>query len=128
MFIWKAAGRRRETGLGSLVSVGLASARERAAEYRKLLASGTDPIDARKAAKQAQDGAKTFGDCAEAFLASKQAEWRNAKHRAQWRMTLERYAALISNKPVADIATADVLQALTPLWQSRPETASRLRG
>jgi Arm DNA-binding domain len=125
-FTWQ--GRVTETGLGSCPAVSLAKAREKAAEARKLLASGINPIDARKAARQAQDGAKTFGEAAEAFLAAKSHEWRNVKHRGQWEMTLRKYAAPLWAKPVADIATADVLAVLQPLWQSRPETASRLRG
>jgi integrase len=54
--------------------------------------------------------------------------WRNDKHRAQWRMTLEQYAAPIRSKNVSEIQTDDVLRVLSPLWQTRPETASRLRG
>jgi integrase len=57
-----------------------------------------------------------------------EADWRNAKHRYQWRHTLTEYAASIREKPVDAIATADVLTVLKPLWQSKPETASRLRG
>jgi integrase len=108
--------------------VSLAEARSKAAEARKLVGGGVNPSHARKAAKQAQGGRKTFGEAAEAFLTAKSHEWRNAKHHAQWRMTLERYCAPVWAKPVADIATADVLAVLQSLWQSRPETASRLRG
>jgi Arm DNA-binding domain len=79
-FTWQ--GRVTEAGLGSCPTVSLANAREKAAEARKLLASGINPIDARKAAKEAQDGAKTFGEVAEAFVAARSHEWRNAKHRA----------------------------------------------
>ena len=70
----------------------------------------------------------TFGECADMFLASMEGQWRNAKHRAQWRMTLTEYAAPISAMKVSAIGTDDVLRVLNPLWQSRPETASRLRG
>jgi integrase len=65
---------------------------------------------------------------ADSLIASKAAEWRNEKHKAQWKMTLERYCAPIRSKPVDEIRTEHVLEILTPLWQRAPETASRLRG
>jgi integrase len=125
-FTWK--GRVTEAGLGSCPAVSLAEAREKAAKARKLLASDVNPIDARRAAKQAQNGAKTFGEVAETFVGAKSHEWRNAKHRAQWKMTLKTYCARISNRPIDKVDTAAVLDVLQPLWQSRPETASRLRS
>jgi integrase len=54
--------------------------------------------------------------------------FRNAKHRAQWKSTLETYAAPLKDRPVYTIATDDVLAALRPIWTTRPETASRVRG
>ena len=54
--------------------------------------------------------------------------FRNAKHRAQWRMTLTDYCRPIRNKPVAEIDTADMLKVLKPIWITKPETAARLRG
>jgi integrase len=63
-----------------------------------------------------------------ALLAAKAPEWRNAKHRAQWAMTLRTYAAPLWPVPVAEVDTAAVLSALQPVWQAKPETASRLRG
>src|SRR5579875_209890 len=104
-FSWQ--GRVTETGLGGCPAAGLAEARQKAAEARKLLAAGINPIEARKRA-----GRKTFGELAEAFLAAKQSQWRNLKHRAQWRMTLRVYCAALWEKPVAEIATADVLAVL----------------
>jgi hypothetical protein len=61
-------------------------------------------------------------------MTAKQSEWRNAKHRLQWRVTLETYCAPIWAMPVDEVATEAVLGVLRPLWQARPETASRLRG
>ena len=122
-FIWKVGGKRREMGLGGYPSVKLAKARKLAAECREAVAEGRDPIAERK--KEAEP---TFGECADKFLASMEGQWRNAKHRAQWRMTLTEYAAPISAIKVSAIGTDDVLRVLNPIWQSRPETASRLRG
>ena len=70
----------------------------------------------------------TFGQAADALLAAKESEWRNDKHRAQWRMTLTEYAAPLAKMPVAEVDTEAVLLVLQPLWQKMPETASRLRG
>ena len=96
-FTWQ--GRVTEAGLGSCPAVSLAEARSKAAEARKLVGGGVNPSHARRAAKQAQGGRKTFGEAAEAFLTAKSHEWRNAKHHAQWRMTLERYCAPVWAKP-----------------------------
>ena len=74
-------------------------------------------------------GAKpTFGELADQVVAALEKGWRNAKHRAQWRMTLETYAAPLRSKPVDQITTEDVLGVLQPIWTSKAETASRVRG
>jgi integrase len=122
-FIWKVGGKRREMGLGGYPSVKLAKARKLAAVCREAVAEGRDPIAERK--KEAEP---TFGECADKFLASMEGQWRNAKHRAQWRITLTQYAAPLSGLKVSAIGTDDVLRVLNPIWQSLPETASRLRG
>lgn len=54
--------------------------------------------------------------------------WRNAKHAAQWEMTLRDYAAPLRSMPVDKITTDDVLATLKPIWNAKPETASRVRG
>ena len=117
-------GRSQEMGLGG-AGVSLAVARERAADARRMLAAGQNPIDA---ARLARAGRPTFGQVADDFLSAKQSEWRNAKHRAQWEMTLHRYCSPLRSVPVDEIDTAAVLEVLQPLWASIPETASRVRG
>jgi len=126
-------GKEREMGLGSAAVVSLAAAREKAAECRRLRQEGIDPIDARRAARRhaALDAAMTmtFSQCSQAFLASHRAGWRNAKHAAQWAATLTTYAwPTIGNLPVQAIDTSLVLKVLEPIWTSKPETASRVRG
>jgi integrase len=126
-FAW--AGRTREMGLGSASTISLAEARRRAADARREVAVGGNPIESRDAARKIEQGRKTFGECATALIAAKQPEWRSAKHRLQWRSTLETYCAPIFwAMPVRGISTEDVLSVLRPLWQTRTETASRLRG
>jgi integrase len=124
VFRFMRRGRSQEMGLGGS-DVSLALARERAADARRALTAGQNPIDAARLAKVARP---TFGQVADEFLAAKASEWRNSKHRAQWNMTLEKYAGLLRARPVNEIDTAAVLEALRPLWTSIPETASRLRG
>jgi integrase len=126
--MWKLAGRRREMGLGSARDVSLVRARELAAECRAIVAAGRDPLQARVASRTAERAIPTFGACADEFIAAKQAEWRNDKHRAQWKMTLKEYAAPLRKLSVDEIDTAAVLSVLKPIWQSKPETASRFRG
>jgi integrase len=120
---WR-GGRQIEIGLGGLVSVSLAMARERAFECRASVAAGGNPIEARKAARSIP----SFGDMADQLIAAMSPSWRNEKHRAQWVMTLQNYAAPLRGKRVDAITTEDVLAVLRPIWTAKSETASRLRG
>jgi integrase len=126
-------GRAREMGLGSFATFGLADARAKAEECRRLTHDGTDPIEARRRrrAELALDAGRslTFGACAEQYIAAHSAGWRNAKHAAQWRATLNTYAApVIGALPIPDIDTSLVMKVVEPLWIAKPETAARLRG
>lgn len=125
-FTWR--GKVTEMGLGSADVVSLADARGLRDEARRVLASGCNPIEARREQERAETGKPTFGAMADAFIDNKGAEWRNAKHRAQWAMTLREYCAAIRSRPVDEIDTEAVLSVLQPLWLEKPETASRLRG
>jgi len=117
-------GRRTELGLGGGRDLPLAKARKEAEALREVLASGGDP----KAEREKEHRTITFGDCADAYMEAMAPSWRNAKHAAQWKMTLTEYAKSIRSKPVGDITTQDVLAVLKPLWTRTPETAERLRG
>lgn len=117
-------GKRCEIGLGGAAVVPLAKARKKAEAARQLIEDGIDPLSARKAA----DRMPTFGELADRHIEAMGASWRNPKHRAQWEMTLREYATPLRSKPVNEITTADVLGVLRPIWQTIPETASRVRG
>lgn len=119
-------GKRIELGLGSVIDIPLAKARERAAEIRTLLLDGMDPRLARARAKQQQ--AATFGIFAKQFVASIEDGFKNPKHRQQWRNTLDTYGKPLANIPIDQMTTEDVLGVLQPIWLSKPETASRVRG
>jgi hypothetical protein len=88
------------------------------------VAKGINPIEDRKR----DNGIPTFGEMADSVRESLSAGFRNEKHKAQWKTTLETYAAPLRAKPVDSIATDDVLAVLKPIWTEKAETASRLRG
>lgn len=129
-------GKRRNMGLGSLNSLGLAEARKLAADLRnqtKHPIEPSDPLAERQAAKiQARlDSAKmmTFAQAAAAFIEAKSHGWKNAKHAKQWESTLATYAyPEFGDMPVASIDTPQILKCLSAIWVTKNETASRLRG
>jgi integrase len=123
----------REMGLGPVHAIPLAEARKRAAECRRMRIDGIDPIEARSAERSGKKletaRAMTFDACAAAYIDAHKSAWRNAKHRDQWRNTLSSYASPIFGAlPVQAVDVGLVMKALEPIWNSKPETASRLRG
>jgi integrase len=133
LFRFAQGGKARQMGLGAVHTISLPEAREAALMCRKQLHEGIDPIEARnrgRASQRLQDAsAKTFKDCAEAYIKSHKPGWRNAKHAAQWTSTLETYAfPVIGSLPVQAVDTPLVLKVLEPIWQVKTETASRVRG
>lgn len=123
-------GKRRMMGLGSCANVGLAEAREKAADARKQVKQGIDPLEVKEAEQTAVKAkATTFRELATEYIADHRPGWRNAKHGQQWENTLAQYAfPKIGDKPIAEISTEDVLGILKKLWTEKPETASRLRN
>lgn len=130
VLLYRIGGRRREMGLGPIGSVSLSRARELAADARALVASGTDPIDAKRASEVTAQVAPpmTFGAVASAYMEAQKTTWRSPIHRHQWRQTLEVQAASLWTMPVAMIDTEAVLRVLRPIWNEKPETAKRIRG
>jgi integrase len=125
-FAWR--GRTKEMGLGGYPEVSLADARKARGVAEQSVHAGQDAIEARRKAARTEAGKPTFGQMANALIEAKASEWRNAKHRAQWKMTLEHYAAPLRSRPVDEIDTEAVLAVLQPLWQAKAETGFRLRG
>ncbi|MPZ31435.1 MAG: DUF4102 domain-containing protein [Rhodospirillales bacterium] len=126
-------GRRRDMGLGSLDALPLAGAREKAAAARRLVVEGIDPIEHRGAMQAAATVAAakgvTFKQCAESYIESMRSGWRNAKHSAQWETTLAAYVhPTFGHLPVGSIDTTLVCKVLDPIWRTKTETASRVRG
>lgn len=127
VFRFTLMGRVTEMGLGSADAVSLSAARDMAREARKLVARGENPIAAKRQAAALAAGVPTFAAVADAMIEARQGEWRNLKHREQWRSSLTNFTQAIRERPVDQIDTEAVLSVLTPLWSLKPETASRLR-
>ena len=147
LFRYMRQGKAREMGLGAVHTIPLAShavtapdgskrevrgARDLAADARRLLLEGTDPIDERDGRNLrglASRPTRTFSDCAHAFIKAHRAGWKSAKHAAQWGSTLTTYAfPALGDVAVDAIDAPAVLRVLEPIWSTKPETATRLRG
>ncbi len=130
-------GKPREMGFGSFTKVSLADARKKAGDARLLLSDGHDPLvrrhEAEKqrtaAAKLAAARAMTFDQCAEAYIGAYEVSWKNDKHRQQWRNTLATYVSpVFGSVAVQDINIDLVMKVIEPLWNTKTETARRIRG
>ncbi|WP_405237537.1 tyrosine-type recombinase/integrase [Lentisalinibacter orientalis] len=133
VFRYRRGGKAHDMGLGSAEDVSLKRARERAQEYRLMLIDGLDPLDQRRKgelrARLEDARSLTFRDCAERYIATNEAGWRNEKHGKQWHATLQAYAyPIIGDIPVADVDTGLVMRVLEPIWAEKTETATRVRG
>lgn len=118
-------GKRTDLGLGPVSLVTLAEARAQAEANRRLARAGGDPLHEKRETREAV----TFSQAVDRYAEKKRAEFRNEKHRKQWRSSLENYAfRVIGPKRVSDITRQDVLRVLEPIWEAKTETASRLRG
>lgn len=128
VFRFTLSGKTRDMGLGPVHTIGLAEAREAATDARRLLLTGTDPLEARRAALAARSAIPTFRQAAAEYIAEQRKGWTNPKHAEQWSNTLDTYAMpAIGAKPVDAIDTADVLLILRPIWETKTETATRVR-
>ena len=133
MFHYRKSGKRRDMGLGPVRDVSLAEARQLAADARKALRDGADPIEVRRAERAgkalAEASATTFKKCAEKYIEAHKVRWKSDKHAKQWAATLERYVYPdIGAVPVGAVDVALVLKVLKPVWSKKPETANRVRG
>jgi integrase len=133
IFRFALGGKTRDAGLGAYPAITLGNAREQAEKWRRLVAGGVDPIQARQeqrhAARSKAAKAKSFEACAREFIASRELGWRNAKTGPLLHASLKRYAyPTLGPIPVQVIDTALVLHVLQPIWGAKPTTASRLRG
>lgn len=124
-FRYRRDGRLRESGLGAYPAVSLADARRKRDDAKALLAEGIDPL------AKPDDGTSSvplFGEFAMDHLDEIEKGFKNEKHRQQWRNTLKTYGKPIWGKPLDRITTEDVLECISPIWLTKHETATRVRG
>ena len=127
-------GKRHDLGLGTYPAISLKDARARATAARNEINQGSRPIAKWKPTAPMNQPAEpenrpTFSTFAKSCIESKKAEWRNAKHGAQWHATIKDYAdPVIGEKHLDQIDTDDILKILNPIWHTKTVTASRLRG
>jgi integrase len=129
---YSVGGVSREISLDSTRKLNRTDATGRYHAIMAKVNEGVDPVTEKRNAKAAAFAARadvpTFGDMADAYLEAHEAGWKNAKHRWQWRQTLTQYCEPIHALPVNQIDAKSVLKVLEPIWNLKPETASRLRG
>lgn len=133
LFRYMRKGKARAMGLGPIHTVTLSKARTKAHDCREQLLAEIDPLDAKTATREAHKldakQAITFRSCATDYHAAHEDGWRNAKHGAQWLSTIETYAnPIIVDLPISTVDVGLVMQILDPIWKTKTETASRLRG
>lgn len=121
--------KQRNMSLGAFPLISLAEARKKAFNARELLSKGLDPLEQKKVNQEAQIPKIKFEEFAISFINTKRSEWSNEKHAQQWVSTIKEYAfPVIANSEIDKITTNDILKILTPIWTTKTETASRLRG
>lgn len=133
LFRYMRDGVSRGMGLGPIHTVSLAEARIKAQDVRRMLLDGIDPLEAKKAKRQAERRERMkslpFRDCANQYIDAHRKSWKNEKHAAQWGSTIETYAnPIIGNLMVTEIDTDEIMRVLEPIWTEKTETATRLRG
>ena len=133
IFRYSQGGKQQNVSLGPYTKVSIAEARLKAQELRNQINSGINPIAERQKQKsqtiELQTKKSVFKDFAEECIKTKRAEWTNQKHGDQWEYTLKEFAyPVIGNKYLDEISTEDIWAILSPIWVSKTETASRLRG
>ena len=129
----KIGERRCDIGLGPFPEVTLAEARDAAIDLRRQIRRGIDPLKDRKLTPLRSQAELrplvTFRSCVEAYVEMNRAGWKSKKHAAQWSATLKTYAfPTIGEIAVGEVDTSTVLAILQPIWTTKTETASRVRG
>lgn len=114
-------GRKRDIGLGGWPLTTLSEAREKAIDIRRA-ARDNKPVVADREASN-------FATCAEAFIKMRTPQWENAKTPDGWRASLATYAfPTIGKMRVNDITANHLLEILKPIWNTKNETAGRVRN
>lgn len=122
-------GKRHDLGMGPYPGIPLSEARARANEYRGLILRGQEPLKLKHSNYQVTPKQISFKEFADDFVATNKSQWKNKKHTAQWSNTLRDYVyPHIGTKDLESINTEDILNILSPIWDTKTETAIRIRG
>jgi integrase len=128
-YVSPVTGKTRDMGLGPADLVSTSRAKELALRHRLAILEGRDPLEERRAARPHREDLLTFQQIAKLYIAAHAPTWRNSKHAAQWPATLAAYAyPVLGDVVVKDVDTGMVMRVLEPIWHTKPETASRVRG
>jgi integrase len=132
LFRYMLRGRSREMGLGPYPLIGIAEARQKRDDARRLLLEGTDPIDRRRAGKVAlaltAAKSKSVDESFMAWAKARSPGWdakSESVRRGQYRGYIQ---PVLGSLPVAEIDTDLVLQTLEPIWTTKSVTAAAVRG
>lgn len=128
VFRYSIQGDEKRIGLGSIHTVSLAEAREKAKAARQMLLEGIDPGKANRESRAAKMAVPTFSEACTRYISAKKSEWTNKKHQDTWESSLRMHIVpTIGTMRVDAVQTGDVVQALEKIWTTMPETASRTR-
>lgn len=128
MLRYSSKGRRRDMAIARFDEMALDAAREKAIVFKNQIRAGIDPLDERRK-PQDEKATVTFRKCAEEYILTHASGWSNPKHAAQWASTLEAYVyPVIGALPAAEVDTHHIKKILLPIWSTKNETASRVRG
>jgi integrase len=117
-------GKKRQFGLGIFPEVSLNDARDEANSIRR---AARDGIDLRQQRLKEKSRSRTFREAFETCFDVKRKQLSNSKHLKQWPSTMERYVfPVFGDVPIAEVATDHVLDALSPIWHEKTETAKRI--
>lgn len=117
-------GRRADIGLGSFDLLSLREARDIAHQNRRAVR-----IEKRDILVEKEHPVPTFADAAEATLALHEPTWKDGgKTAVLWRSTLRDYVMpKIGKKPITDVSSSDVLSCITPIWNTKRATATKVK-
>jgi len=122
-------GKRHDMGLGPYPEVSLSNARLKAQEARSQVMNGINPVIKELPPIETLSISPKFRDFADEYIQLNSVQWRNPKHVAQWHSTMRDYVyPIIGGLRLEVINTEHILTILNPIWASKTETASRLRG
>jgi integrase len=129
----KVGNRRPDIGLGPYPEISLAQARDKAREMKEKARNGIDPLEERRSLKRSllaeQISTLTFQKAMEQYIRMKAKEFKNPRQEAQWTNSLNTYAIPhLGELPVREIDLPHIKQVLDPIWETKTETANRVRA